>query len=48
VVALMAGLAFSYYRDLPPGGTIVLSAVALFIVVAMVRGVSLMLVRRSV
>ena len=48
VVALMAGLAFSYYRDLPPGGTIVLSAVALFIVVAIVRGVSLMLVKRSV
>lgn len=47
VTALAAGLAVSYYRDLPPGGTIVLSAVVLYVVVLLVRGVGLMLVRRS-
>jgi zinc transport system permease protein len=48
IVSLMAGLAVSYYRDLPPGGTIVLSAVALFVVVLAVRGVTRLFARRSV
>ena len=47
VTALAAGLAISYYRDLPPGGTIVLSAVALFVVVMVVRGIGLVILRRS-
>jgi zinc transport system permease protein len=48
VVALTAGLAISYYRDLPPGGTIVLAAVALFIVVMAGVTVTRVLARRSV
>ena len=48
VTALIVGLAMSYYRDLPPGGTIVLSAVGLFVVVLAVRSVGRLLTRRSV
>jgi zinc transport system permease protein len=42
VASLAVGLAFSYYLDLPPGGTIVLTAVGLFLLTlvsaAVVRG----------
>jgi zinc transport system permease protein len=37
VVSLTVGLATSYYQDLPPGGTIVLSAVGLFLLVMLGR-----------
>jgi len=39
VVSLTVGLATSYYQDLPPGGTIVLSAVGLFLLVMLGRTV---------
>jgi zinc transport system permease protein len=48
VTALTVGLAVSYYRDLPPGGTIVLAAVAIFIVVLAVVGILRVAARRSV
>ena len=32
--SVLAGLTVSYYADLPPGGTIVLTATALFLVAA--------------
>lgn len=39
VVSLTAGLALSYYADLPPGGTIVLSSVGLFLVTMLGKGI---------
>jgi zinc transport system permease protein len=48
VTALTVGLAVSYYRDLPPGGTIVLAAVAIFIVVLAVVGILRVVARRSI
>jgi zinc transport system permease protein len=34
LASVLAGLTISYYGDLPPGGTIVLSATGLFLVAA--------------
>jgi zinc transport system permease protein len=39
VVASVSGVATSYYQDTPSGGTIVLFAIAVFILVALVTGV---------
>jgi zinc transport system permease protein len=44
VVSLTVGLAISYYQDLPPGGTIVLSAAGLFLLVMIGRTVRASLV----
>jgi zinc transport system permease protein len=44
LISVLAGLTISYYADLPPGGTIVLTATGLFLVatIAEVCGISLM------
>jgi zinc transport system permease protein len=44
LVSVLAGLTISYYADLPPGGTIVLTATGLFLVATIVEvcGLSLM------
>ena len=45
VISLTAGLALSYYRDLAPGGTIVLAAVGLFLLVLVFRTTTRRVVR---
>jgi zinc transport system permease protein len=48
MVSLTTGLALSYYLDLPPGGTIVLAAVGVFLIVLAVRSVLQIMGRRSI
>jgi len=47
MMALAAGLVVSYYQDLPPGGTIVLSSVGVFVLALAYRTINSQLARRS-